>query len=461
MAEYDFDPDGVWDDMEPDWDYMTRRDAAKAEQDIREAEKREAAEHERQRERRQQAEEERARKLELDRVEKQTRAANREMQDKRDAALDLERENERLVLKTRLETIKAYELRVNRQMPSKWMEPMTHRELRTTENEAKKMRRLPKTGEPQLPDPFLDEVHGGAGGGPNEHRLDELHPAFEIEGGMAEHAVYKQYKILCVELYMALDTGLYAFDNNLAKDLRNPHTRRLRSYYQNIKRGRFEGIDLEDGWIRLFQLALVIVPEYSYGDKSGARSLVNMMRVISGRFTATTWKLKDYCRINLSGSDTTTVELKLLTAVFRTAIRLSEGSDASELHAATRKRSEDILSFTDSNSDRPDVASMRTMTWDIITKCAQYFAENPADASVASLRSIALGRSKIDFGATKRAWLDAIKTIPEAVLPACSQLWTRPVEHAGMQPGSGREKSYSEPVTYESYGYSRYAQHRW
>ena len=458
MSEHEFDPDEVWDDMEPDWDYIARRDAAKAEQDIREAEEREAAEHKRQLERQQRAEEERARELELEREKEQTAATNREIQDRRDAALDLEREKEYLAQKTRLEEIKAYELRVNRPGPSKWMEPVTHRELRTTEYEAAEMRRLPKTGKRQLPDPFLDEVHGGAGGGRNEHRLDELHPAFAIEGGMADHAVYRQYRSLCAELYMALDTGLYAFDNNLAKNLWNPHTRRLRSYYQNIKRGRFEGIDLEDGWIRLFQLALVIVPKYSYGDKSGARSLANTMRRISEHFTATTWKLKEYCRINLSGSDTTTVELKLLTAVFRTAIRLSEGSDASELHAATRKRSEDIISFIDSNSDRPDVASMRTMTWDIITKCAKYFADNPADASVARLRSIALGRSKIDFGATKRAWVDAIKTIPEAALPACSQLWTRPVEHAGMQPGLWGAKSYSER---ESYGYSRYAQPRW
>jgi hypothetical protein len=450
--QFEFDADGAWDGMVPDQADVDRRYAARNEHDRREEERREKARREADEARGRKAEANELRMRELELTKDATRAANYTRWKHMEEQQERMKEGKRQAQKAWMEAIRAAELVSDTGSPhTKRIEDVGHTELCATEDEAEEMRRWPVSGSSSMPEPFPGGKTPPDGGG-----LDLLRPVYTLEGGSEDPTVHKQYKSLCADLYAALDCRLYAFDNNLAKNLTNPLTRRLRSYYESIKREEYGRIDLEDAWAKLFQLVMLIEPECSHNEGAHAHALTQMIYHVSTCFEATLRKLTSYCRINLTGSDATKDDLSLLTAVFRTAIRMSEQGEPSRLHAAALRRARAVHALMNSARDGPDVETMRSMTLEIMTHCAQYFAENPNDAGVAALRRIALGKSQIDFNATKRAWVDAIKGIPDQSLPPSSVLWADAVKHAGLLPGdwASRTKTCSETlVTSRTRGY--------
>jgi hypothetical protein len=252
------------------------------------------------------------------------------------------------------------------------------------------------------------------------------------EKNITDYVVGRQYIILCDALNTALKDGLYTFSPNIANNHENINTRRLSSYYRNHVIGKYIQIDVAEGWFMLFQLLLMLVKSIYVKSHSDARNLYELMCKTVKLFRRTANQAMIFVNANLNGNDKSMDELHLLVVLFRVMQNLSGKCES--LCTIIEGTCIEMEAFHKDHGEKETekAHSMRNITRDLIDTCAEFFFDYPENSSVKKLRKIAFGKDLIDPEKIKIEWLDAIKSIPDEVVPWYHPSWISAVEFAGF-----------------------------
>ena len=213
------------------------------------------------------------------------------------------------------------------------------------------------------------------------------------------------------ELYYTLRDYLYKYDPSLARNLKNKWARRLISYYKHIEWGEYKTINVGDGWKRLMQLALVLMPDPEECELRRLNAYIDLLRGILTKY--------DFAK-KLAPKSLSFMQGRGSEAMIRLQLQIKQQMDTLKELLDLRK-----------NRSNPTVMHMRFITVQIIHHCSEYFLSNPRDKSVALLKAIAFGNDFIEFHAEKMNWLRAIQQLPDAVLSGSSPLWKEALDLAG------------------------------
>jgi hypothetical protein len=439
--DFSFDPDAAFNDVkyDPDDPFIKQRRQAEIEREKRLEEETLARRLERQRLEEEEREQERERRRRETEREERRRMEAEEHERKREEDLRL--------LPERMEVIKSHARRYDN-LKVKWPHPLTARELRVDPEEFVVMHKNLKLGGGRLQEPIPDDYDEELNPQfrrmehkqKHSHKLDTLPPLFELREQtlLQDFNAGRLYIKLCKYFHEALRHGLYKYDSNLAKNLENKYTKRLRSYYQCVDWDNYDRINLLDGWTKLFQILLIIEPDQDT-DSMGVIRFLRAIEEIHNLFCSTTTELNKFSSDDMFRNEPDSISI--IHVIEKSKFGLLEYSNASKLNESLQKRSKEIHSLYSAH-ELYDVKEMRRITEEIIMECAQFFVDEPHNVDVKLLRSIAFGHLKLDFEKMKMAWMNALKNIPEEVFSRRSKLWKQAAEWAGVRLYDGSSKHY-------------------
>jgi len=290
-----------------------------------------------------------------------------------------------------------------------------------------------------LPDPFPDDDR------PSilsqiiaySHKLEPL-PEIVIQHDTGESSLGScpagmRYNQVCQQLHNAIRMGLYRLNINLARDLTEPHLKRLISYYKRIEWRDCNTVDLVDAWERTFQAAILFEPDDP--DRYAASALhilevfsetEELLHALADEYEEDPWAYLD---------EPEGLARRTLVSTYH---RLVGESPAQKLYVILRDRT---WSY-----QRPPVDATVDLTRRIVFECARFFMDTPDAPSVTLLRSVAYGLKRFDFAQHKLQWLDAVKALP--TLHYTHPLWPAACRHARVQDSSWISKEYFAPYVH-------------
>ena len=212
---------------------------------------------------------------------------------------------------------------------------------------------------------------------------------------------------LCQLIYRALQDGLYAYDRALSRNLENPLTKRLYTYYRYIQVEKFEYVDTADAWKKIMQVALAHRPA-----TPGPYALSTICR----NYDLTMGKEGEFS----SGQKPNVYrpsEQALLRALY------------DKLKKQEARLGQVVILQRDITRNRLAKERME-VSMQILQSAAGYFVMRPEKEEVCLLRSVALGRKILDSPALVEQWLDAVDRLSYHMLPNSSGLLRRASELA-------------------------------
>jgi hypothetical protein len=466
----DFDPGSVWGNLEVDYADVARRQAdAEA-----------AAQHHAL------LEEARLHQLTLEKEEEMARAeTERRERLEREQELDrmeMERQTRARIAKEEemrrnpeyLESIRRHAQEQAMSMAVQWPAPLDANGLGLSEQhddvwnlEALKATLRPEEGPLDDPlsrssrsrhdSPFDSRNHAMADMIPNKLLLDKLPPVFSEDhndygGNYIASEAGSLYRDLCFDLFHTL-TVLYEYDMKLSTNLQNQWIKRLRSYYEHVKWKEYDVINLQDGWMHLFRLLLVIEPQRNHYK---VKQFINVIQRAMEIFSITLKKMNPaYIRPKIRDTSIGSFEGHILHKILDCHERLTNAF-FNGLSQALLQRQKAIFTWMQATyeqnlRDQPrEMQRIRQHTAKIIEARPRYFAEHPDDEKVKFLRFVAFGdfciRYNRDFALK---WINALRELPEEALSSMSELWETATNIAGVYSShsfSGKSFSVHRPV---------------
>ena len=390
MAEYDedFDPCDAFERFEVDEDAINRRRDAYEEV------------------------ERQARQEQL--MLQQERAEQRRADEKEAAARAARREEYMLLLPSRLARIEEDELRLERPPPSNWPPAAGFGDLCMTEREFERSFGNLASLQPAAdPCPNTDERGEKIGWiwqmELYSKNLERLKPVFHLPEDqlVTDSHSGRLYQQMCVALISAVREGPYIVDyRRLGCNMRNPHARRLRAYVQQGGWGSYDQIDVADGWVKLFQLMLVVRPGCSRDESSALYDYHRAVRRVLERYREAVQAL----RTRPAGALTFGEEDSDINRVICSTLGKMEAPEGQlkRLYRRLCAEEEAVSAYLDSSHESYGIAEMRRISRECMELSADTFVERPNSSAVMLLRQIVFGSNPVAFQSIRDQWPSAV-----------------------------------------------------
>jgi hypothetical protein len=396
MAEYDedFDPCDAFERFEVDEDAINRRRDAYEEVE------------------RQARQEQLMRQIALE----EERAEQRRTYEKEAAARAARREEYILLLPSRLARIEEDELRLERPPPSNWPPAAGFGDLCMTEREFERSFGNLASLQPAAdPCPSTDERGEKIGWirqmelySKNLERLKSVFHLPEDQLVTDSHSG-RLYQQMCVALISAVREGPYIVDyRRLGCNMRNPHARRLRAYVQQGGWGSYDQIDVADGWVKLFQLMLVVRPGCSRDESSALHDYHWAVRRVLERYREAVQVL----RTRPAGALTFGEEDSDINRVIRSTLGKMEAPEGhlKRLYRRLCAEEEAVCAYLASDT-WDEMAEVRRISRECMELTADTFVERPNSSAVRLLRQIVFGSNPVAFQSIRDQWPSAVNQL--------------------------------------------------